>query len=264
MSSMMYTGDRARRAIDTSHLEKRIEINRAYSSANFDEWLLSHLKVNAGEDILDVGCGSGSQTIPFATLVGPTGSVSALDISSESIDLLKSRLPPAAPVQAVAADMAELANVISTTFKTKNYSLAHSSYALYYSTLRLEVLNVMRCALKPGGRCAVFTPNEPHGLVDLASRFMSMPEAVTDSLQFGPAVLQPYFERNFSRVEIHHFNNTVSVPSSDVLIEFYLQTTYYDARIESDIRTVADAAIAHAGSFRYDKNGYLIMGFRDA
>ena len=66
MGSVIYSGDRAERATATAFLEKRIEINRAYSSANFDAWLFDLLKVQPGEDILDVGCGSGAQTIPFA------------------------------------------------------------------------------------------------------------------------------------------------------------------------------------------------------
>ena len=83
MSSVIYSDDRFERATATAFLEKRIEINRAYASADFDAWLLERLSVRSGEDILDVGCGSGAQTVPFATLVGLTGSVSALDISAE-------------------------------------------------------------------------------------------------------------------------------------------------------------------------------------
>src|SRR5262245_39744883 len=107
MTSLVYSGDRAERATATNYLEKRLEINRTYSSVDFTDWLLDRLKIIPGEDILDVGCGSGAQTLPFAQRVGPLGSVSALDISSESIALLKNRLTPTARVHAVAADMSE-------------------------------------------------------------------------------------------------------------------------------------------------------------
>jgi ubiquinone/menaquinone biosynthesis C-methylase UbiE len=261
MKNVIYSGRRAERATATAFLEKRIEINRAYSSADFDAWLFDRLKIKQGEDILDVGCGSGAQTIPFARQVGPTGTVSSLDISADSIALLKSRIPPGARVEAIDADMAQLSEVIERKFSVKRYSLVHSSYALYYSPQRLAVLDVMRAALKAGGRCAVFTPDRPHGLVELAARFIKVPDAVNASLCFGPDVLQPYFEKYFNRVETHRFHNVVSVPSADVLIEFYRQTTYYDVQAEPKMRAVADDAIRKTGHFNYEKNGYLIIGF---
>jgi ubiquinone/menaquinone biosynthesis C-methylase UbiE len=264
MTSIVYSGDRAERATGTSYLERRIEINRAYSGVDFDGWLFDRLMVQAGEDILDVGCGSGAQTLLFAKSVGPKGSVSSLDISTASIELLKSRLPPDAPVQAITADMADLAQAISERFSIRSYSLAHSSYALYYSPKRLEVLDVMRQALKPGGRCAVFTPNGQHGLVDFAARFSDIPDPVFESLRFGPNVLYPYFKKHFRGFEIHHFHNVVRVPSVEILLEFYKQTTYYDVHAEDKLRSAAAEQIRTEGHFDFQKNGYLIIGYVDA
>ena len=256
-----YDKDRSERATQTEFLEKRIEINRAYSSVDFDRWLLERLKVAPGEDILDIGCGSGAQTIPFSQAVGAGGSVSSVDISAESVELLKQRLRPGARVQAVAADMATLARLIADVFAIKRYDLAHSSYALYYSPERLAVLDAMRASLKQCGRCAIFTPNIPHGLVQLAGRFSVIPKEIHDSLSFGPGVLEPYFRRHFPRVEIHRFNNVVTLPKTDTLIDFYRQTTYHDAAAEPYIREVADREIARTGSYKYEKNGFLIIGY---
>jgi hypothetical protein len=72
----------------------------------------------------------------------------------------------------------------------------------------------------------------PSRLVDLAARFSEIPPEVEGPLRFGPTVLKPYFEKNFVRYDVHHFHNLVSVPSTDILIEFYRQTTYYDAFTE--------------------------------
>ncbi len=201
----IYSGDVATRATGTDFLEKRIEINKTYSSADFDAWLLDRLAVKPGEDILDVGCGSGAQTIPFAERVGDSGSVSALDISADSVALLTARLAHKNRVQAIAADMKDLQRIIATEFRIKRYDLAQSTYALYYSADRAQVLDTMRMALKRGGRCAVFTPNAPHGLVDLAARFTLIPAEISDCMVFGPNVLAPYFEAHFTGVAVHRF-----------------------------------------------------------
>lgn len=256
----IYSGDVATRATGTDFLEKRIEINKTYSSADFDAWLLDRLAVKPGEDILDVGCGSGAQTIPFAERVGDSGSVSALDISRDSVALLNARLAHKSRVQAVAADMKDLHRIIATEFRVKRYDLAQSTYALYYSADRADVLDTMRSALKPGGRCAVFTPNAPHGLVDLAARFTRIPAEISDCMVFGPNVLAPYFEAHFTDVAVHRFHNVVTLPNADVLIEFYRQTTYHDAAAEAPMRRHVDEEIRRTGSFSYEKNGYLIIG----
>jgi len=53
----------------------------------------------------------------------------------------------------------------------------------------------------------------------------------------------------------------VTLPQADTLVDFYRQTTYYDAAAEPRIREVADREIARMGSYRYEKNGFLIIGY---
>jgi ubiquinone/menaquinone biosynthesis C-methylase UbiE len=257
----IYSGASEERVIGTDYLEKRLEINKTYASANFDSWLFDRLAVKPGEDVLDVGCGSGAQTIPIARMVGSGGSVSSLDLSADSVELLKSRIPQGTSVDAVDADMATLEVLIRDRFRVKRYDLAQSSYALYYSPERLRVLDVMRAALKPGGRCAVFTPASPHGLVELAARFTKVPETVYDSLAFGGKVLKPYFDNSFRRVEDHRFDNMISLPNADLVLEFYRQTTYYDAGAELPMRALVQKEIDANGVFRYEKHGYLVIGY---
>jgi hypothetical protein len=81
--NIMSSDDRSNRARASNLLKKRIEINHAYSSTDFDAWLLERLAQ------IGRACArrrlTGAQSIPIAGQVGPSASVSSLDISAASI-----------------------------------------------------------------------------------------------------------------------------------------------------------------------------------
>lgn len=260
MTKHIYEGKLFDQATSAEHLDTRLELNRKYSSTNFDDWLLARLDVQKNEDILDVGCGTGAQTIPFLKAVGAGGSVSSLDISADSILELKKRAGTARNLDAIAVDMALLKETIQHRFRKKTYDLGHSSYALYYSPKRMEVLEVMRDSLKPSGRLAVFTPNQPHGMVDFARRFHPIAAEIDESLIFGPSILEPFFRRNYWDVVVHFFHNKVRVTSVDDAVRFYQATTYYSRSAEPEFRKKVTAIVEQNGCFEYEKNGYLIIG----
>ena len=56
---------------------------------------LSRFNLNAGQRVVDVGCGPGFWTLPLAEIVGPSGAVWALDVSQEMLDAVASGQPPA-------------------------------------------------------------------------------------------------------------------------------------------------------------------------
>jgi ubiquinone/menaquinone biosynthesis C-methylase UbiE len=62
----------------------------------FKDWLSRHslaclkeIGIRLGQTVLDVGCGSGTFTIPSATLVGESGIIYALDINVSTLDKLR-------------------------------------------------------------------------------------------------------------------------------------------------------------------------------
>ena len=55
---------------------------------------LKRLDLQEGLVALDLGCGPGFWTLPLADIVGPEGTVWALDVSQELLDALSQRNPP--------------------------------------------------------------------------------------------------------------------------------------------------------------------------
>ncbi|MEO1029696.1 MAG: methyltransferase domain-containing protein [Pseudomonadota bacterium] len=59
--------------------------------APFIDAVLLKTELQAGEKVLDIGCGGGSLSLGASTIVGPQGSVSGIDISRPLLDLASQR-----------------------------------------------------------------------------------------------------------------------------------------------------------------------------
>lgn len=252
--------DRQRATTATKSLGARTASNDKYSSVDFQGWLISHLDVGPGMDVLDVGCGTGAQALRFLDLVGPRGSVSGIDVSADSIDALMGRAGSPRNLQAIAADMGGLAEAIKNRFRVKAFDLAHSAYALYYAAEPTPVLDAMRAALKPAGRLAVCVPAPGHGLIRFMDSFVDLPEQVRTADLFATAVLQPYFESGFSNVTEHRLRNIVKIPSVTAVMDFLRNTSYYSEVARAPVEAAVEARIRAHGHFEYEKNSVLLIG----
>src|SRR5690349_15207191 len=56
------------------------------------ELLLAAAQPQSGERVLDIGCGTGVTTEPYAAAVGPQGHVTAIDIAQPMLDAARHRM----------------------------------------------------------------------------------------------------------------------------------------------------------------------------
>src|ERR1700760_4740894 len=68
------------------------------------EILIDRARPQAGERIIDVGCGSGATTVAFAQRVGRSGHVLGVDVSGPMLEQARRSAPQDAPVEFVQAD----------------------------------------------------------------------------------------------------------------------------------------------------------------
>ncbi|MBO8219559.1 methyltransferase domain-containing protein [Prochlorococcus marinus] len=262
MKNHVWTGDKKKRAISGSDLKMRLDLNKKYQSKDFQSWLRKRLNVKPGEKILDIGCGNGAQTFFMAEDAGENGHVTSFDISKDSIQNLRKSTPHYLKnrISSFELDMGEVANFLKKNYPNNNYSLAQSSYALYYSPKRIDVLSLMQDKTKDFGRVSIFTPAPPHGMISFVSKFQEISDPVSDSLYFGENVLKDIFRKCFWDVEIHYFQSRLKITSFNDFQQFYEATTYFDKDASEEIYKNAILEIEKNGSLNFEKCGILLIG----
>ncbi|MGJ5134336.1 MULTISPECIES: class I SAM-dependent methyltransferase [unclassified Bradyrhizobium] len=151
----MYASDRRlalpelERASNAGHLSNHYAIAETeYNSAIRDA------QIGRSSRVLDAGCGGGDLLARIATQVGPSGRISAIDISAQAINALNGRLarePLITPVEA------RVGSVTRIPFAESVFDHVWCANVVQY--LLEDEFNVcideFRRVLKPGGRIAI-------------------------------------------------------------------------------------------------------------
>ena len=113
--------------------------------------IMKALAFRPGEQVADIGAGSGYFTFPVAQAVGPTGTVRALDIAPEMLELLEFRMKAQRAenvrLQRVAKDDPQLPPASVDTILMID--------AIHYVKDRVAYAKKLAPALKPGGRVVI-------------------------------------------------------------------------------------------------------------
>ena len=112
---------------------------------------LRHAKINAGETLLDLGCGAGIDTILAAQRTGPTGHVIALDFLPEMLQQTRT-----AAAEAGLANIAPLEGDIEA-IPLADGSVDHviSNGVINLAPRKARVLAECARVLRPGGKLTV-------------------------------------------------------------------------------------------------------------
>jgi ubiquinone/menaquinone biosynthesis C-methylase UbiE len=140
MSTLAFTGDMARlqQAITESH---DLVIRR--------NTVLEALNLRTGAHVLELGCGGGYYAYEAARFVGPTGRVSAIDISPDQIAAAQRRCAEFAWVECRVADIA------APSYGDAEFDAVFSVQVLEYLADLDAGLRQIHRMLRPGGRLVI-------------------------------------------------------------------------------------------------------------
>lgn len=104
--------------------------------------------VATGEQVLDIGCGSGTTSFALAERLGATGHVLGVDISEPLIERARSRAPHDAPISF------RLEDASVAPLAVAGFDLLFSRFGVMFFDDPAAAFTHLRTALKPGGRLA--------------------------------------------------------------------------------------------------------------
>jgi ubiquinone/menaquinone biosynthesis C-methylase UbiE len=113
--------------------------------------LLAALKIAPGATVCDMGCGNGFYTLRIAKLVGDHGTVVAVDIQREMLELLKER----AAAEKVSNIRPVLGTVVDPKLPESSMDLVLLVDVYHEFSHPAQMLAAIRKSLKPTGRVAL-------------------------------------------------------------------------------------------------------------
>ena len=138
---------RAVHALDPAATEDSLAVLPGNRGVHLYETLVAWAPITSGEQVIDLGCGSGGATRAAARVVGPEGMVVGIDASPESLAEAEARTPPDLAILYRRGEIQRLGNVPDRTF-----DCAIASMVLEQVDDLAPVLEEITRVLRPGGR----------------------------------------------------------------------------------------------------------------
>lgn len=117
--------------------------------AIFAQWppqILNASGLKAGDNLLEVGCGTGVLARQATTIVQPDGQVTGLDLSESMLSVARRKCPGA---------IFQQGNVMDLPFETGSFDVVIASFMLMFVPDQPLAIKEMWRVLKPGGRLVV-------------------------------------------------------------------------------------------------------------
>ena len=220
---------------DTAALDQRINSHDKFGSNDLNRWIFENLQLSNGLTVLDLGCGTGKQSIPIANTIGEKGIVYSLDLSQEALDALTEK----ACSHQVEGRIKVLCcghDDLDRTFENNQFDRILSSYSLYYTSDAEHVIRSIWKKLKAGGILFYCGPSSKNNLE--LKKFHYSILGKKEAPIMGASIFMEGVGREktievFDKVDTVSFENILRFDSAQALYSYWSSYNLYDKSIDS-------------------------------
>ncbi len=204
-------------------LENRLKINRCYGTKDIRPWIIDLLKPTINEKILDVGCGSGEQVIPFAKETKNKSEIIGIDVSKKLLNLAKKE----AEEKGVKIKLLRHDANNNLPFDDEYFDAVTCCFTIYHIKNRLNLINEFYRTLKPGGRLLITGP-DPENNQEMFDFFKKVDIKISQMPRdLFKNEIGNNLEKKFSKEKYSVFKNKVNFPSTTDFVSYIKMTQLF-------------------------------------
>ncbi len=200
-----------------------IEAYHRFGQREVNEFILKMAAVRPGELVVDLCCGTGKQSIPFAVCVGSAGRVLGLDVTPELLERAREHAAGLNHVEFRQHDCN-----LPLPISDASQDLVSCCFAIYYMWDLARLVSEVHRALRPGGRFFIIGPaadnNSQLRRLHVMVSGRPEPEKIIRRRQRIENEVLPMLGARFSRVDLAHFNNELNFPDVEAFLGYYRST----------------------------------------
>jgi SAM-dependent methyltransferase len=256
---------------DASNLGARAQLHQRFSASpvEWSSWLLTKFKLQAGESVLECGCGPGGLWASQLSRLPARLSLTLTDLSPGMVETARANLDGRLPhIRFQVADIQEL------PFDDASFDVVVANHMLYHVPDLAKGLAEVRRVLKPGGRFFAATNGGRHmqELFALGSElFPQLREANQERIELQPhsfrlengrEFLAPYF----TGITLHPYDDWLEVTEAKALLDYALSSSEARAFVSDEMYEQAmdhlEALITEQGMIQITKDTGLFEARR--
>ncbi len=219
---------------DSSALQKRISLQSEGGKNDLNSWILKNAEIEARNKVLDLGCGTGEQSLRISKTIGKDGKLYSLDISQESLDFLnenKKKYNLHHNIETVLSDFDNIPEYI-TNFK---FDRVVSSYSLYYSKNPSILMETISKILSKDGIfffCGPSNSNNQEVRDFIKSLDSNSIKAENKSVKIIDYFIEKHARNYFKKIESFSFDNPIIFKNAKNLYDWWSSHNLFEPHLK--------------------------------